>query len=106
LRLTEDLSAQLANGRRFQLPSLGTMQRCEQSAGVPWRSEQVGGLNQAREFIGWNEGNASRTSSANYDNLLLIRHLIQNAGQILAQARVGGFSRVRHLVLIVQEDCT
>jgi len=82
------------------------MQRSEQASRVPRRPEQVSGLDQPREFTSRNESNIPRPSAPNDDSFLLIHDLIQNAGQVLTQSCICGFSCHLQPVSIVQDFCT
>jgi hypothetical protein len=68
------------------------MQRRQQTPCIPRRPKQVSRLNQPGEFSSRNESNVSRASPPNDYRFLLIDDLIQNAGQILAEACIRSFS--------------
>ena len=79
-RFTEDLSPQFGDAFRLRFAPARPMQGRQQTARVPWRPEQVSGLDQPCQFVGRNESNVSRPSASNDDRLPLIHDLIQDAG--------------------------
>jgi hypothetical protein len=104
---TEDLSPQFGDTRGFRFAPLGSMQCRQQTPCIPRRPKQVSRLNQPGEFSSRNEGNVSRASPPNDYRFLLIDDLIQNAGQVRAEARIRGFScHQLYPFLIVQDSCT
>ncbi len=103
---TENLSPQIGDALGFHFAPARPMQGRQQSARVPWRTEQVSGLDQPRQFIRRNKSHVSRPSASNDDRLPLIHDLIQNAGQVRAQARICGFRRHEPPCYIVQDSCT
>jgi hypothetical protein len=79
-RFTEDLSPQFGDAFRFRFAPACPMQGLQQTPRIPWRPEQVSGLDQPRKFISRNESDVSRPSASDDYRLPLIHNLIQNAG--------------------------
>jgi hypothetical protein len=94
-RGTGHLSPQFSYAYGLCFPSLGSTQRRQQTPRVPWRPEQVGGLDEPSELAGGNEGHIARTSAPDDNGFLLVYHLIQNAGQVCTEARIRRFNRHR-----------
>jgi len=79
-RFTEDLSPQIGDAFRFRCAPACPLQGRQQTPRIPWRPEQVGGLDEPRKFIGRNKSDVSRSPAPDDYRFPSIHHLIQNAG--------------------------
>jgi hypothetical protein len=94
----ENFAPQFSDGCRLSLTLFRPVQRSQQAAGVCRCSQKMCGFHQSRKFTSRYESNIPQTAAPHNDRFLLVDNLIQDACQILPQARVSGFSC--HLYLL------
>jgi len=75
----------------FDLSPIRSMQRRQQPSGVPWRPQQISGLDQSSQLRSRNKRHITTAFPSDNHRLLPVDDLIKNAGQVLAQARICGF---------------
>lgn len=90
-RFTEHLSPQLRHRTRPLFAAFRSLDRPKQTPRIPWRAQQVSGLDQPGEFVGGNKRHIARSSAPHDYRLLLVHHPVENASQILAKTRIGCF---------------
>jgi hypothetical protein len=66
----------------------------------------VSGLHKPGEFGRWNQGDVARASPSDNHRFLLIYHLVEHTGEILAETGIRRFARHEILNFIVQDSCT
>jgi hypothetical protein len=66
----------------------------------------MSGLHKPGELRRWNQGHVARASPSDNNSFLLFYHLVEHAGEILAETGIRRFTR--HVILnsIVQDSCT
>src|SRR5215831_1685757 len=105
-RFTQHLFSQCSYCPRFELPCLCAAKRCHKPARVPWGTQQVRGFHDPGELGCWNKGDVTLPSSSNDYSILLVYHLVEHGGQVLAKAAIGRFTRHGIPDFIVQDSCT
>ncbi len=97
-RFTENLFSQCGRRPGFDFPSLCTTKRRHQAASVPGGAQKVRGCYKPGELGCRNQSDIAGPSSSYDYSVLLIDHLVEDGGQVLAEAGIRRFARHGSLV--------
>src|SRR5262249_29359631 len=92
-----DLAAQLLQAEPDPLAPLGALERREQAAGVRWRAQEVGRLDQAGQLVGRDDRHVWPAAALNQDRLPIVDRAVEVVGEARPRLAVAGLDHGRLL---------